>query len=99
MEKVRGISVRIEPQQEYLIGLLNPVIRGWANYHRHIAAGRRSETGMDHLAGALAMGQTQTSEEVRDWIVDRYWHRLGRRIVVLRGDWPERQRSRSWFGW
>jgi hypothetical protein len=28
-------------KQEYLIRLLNPVIRGWTYYHRHIETGRR----------------------------------------------------------
>ena len=39
LEKVRGlIKANQTVNQAVLIGLLNPVIRGWTNYHRHCAA-------------------------------------------------------------
>ena len=39
LEKVRGlIAANQAVSQTALIGLLNPVIRGWVNYHRHCAA-------------------------------------------------------------
>src|SRR5262249_10547840 len=39
LEKVRGIiGANKSVNQAALIGLLNPVIRGWAHYHRHCAA-------------------------------------------------------------
>lgn len=45
LDKVRGIiKGNASAKQENLIGQLNPVIRGWANYHRHIVA---SETFAD----------------------------------------------------
>ena len=41
LEKVRGlIKTNRSASQAQLIVLLNPVIRGWANYHRHCAASR-----------------------------------------------------------
>ena len=47
-----------------LIGLLNPVIRGWANYHRHIVA-TDTFRKVDHeiWQQPLAVGQTPTSEK------------------------------------
>jgi Group II intron, maturase-specific domain len=37
LDKVREtIRVNRSAKQENLIGLLNPMIRGWANYHRHV---------------------------------------------------------------
>ena len=40
LEKVRdAIRSNRAVKQEYLIRLLNPIIRGWAYYHRHIEAG------------------------------------------------------------
>jgi RNA-directed DNA polymerase len=39
LDKMRGIiEANKTAKQENLIGLLNPVIRGWANYHRHVVA-------------------------------------------------------------
>ena len=39
LEKVRGlVRANKSASQLNLIGLLNPVIRGWATYHQHVAA-------------------------------------------------------------
>ena len=44
----------------HLIRQLNPVIRGWANYHRHIVASADVPEGGNEFCGkALAVGQTQ----------------------------------------
>ncbi len=41
LDKVREIiHGNLQAKQENLIALLNPVIRGWAQYHRHIVASR-----------------------------------------------------------
>jgi len=46
MEKVRGIiEANKSVSQTLLIGLLNPVIRGWANYHQHCAAKETFDPG------------------------------------------------------
>ena len=37
--------------QEMVIGKLNPVIRGWANYHCHVVSSRIF-SAMDHRAHA-----------------------------------------------
>jgi RNA-directed DNA polymerase len=40
LEKIRGIiNANKSTSQEELIHSLNPVIRGWANYHRHRGQG------------------------------------------------------------
>jgi len=51
MEKVRGIiEANKSVSQTLLIGLLNPVIRGWANYHQP-ARPRRRSTGWTMKSG------------------------------------------------
>ena len=48
LENVREIiRANRSVKQETLISLLNPMIRGWANYHRHIVA-KRTYTVVDH---------------------------------------------------
>ena len=44
---------------------LNPVIRGWANYHRHVASKRTFHT-VDHAIfhASVAVGQAETPQEV-----------------------------------
>jgi RNA-directed DNA polymerase len=54
-----------------------PVIRGWANYHRHAWRQTFKKVEWD-LALPLAMGQTQTSRQNRaDGSSSKYWHPLG----------------------
>jgi len=98
MEKVRGvIHSNRAAKQENLIRLLNPVIRGWANYHCHIVATpafRKAEMVLWHSLWRWA--KRRHSEKSVVWIAERYWHRLGRRrrlFAVLAGS--DAQRSRS----
>ncbi len=65
--------------QEDLIHALNPIIMGWANYHRHIVANRAYQRLDFILEYALEVGQTQTPEKGHRWIARRYWHTEGTR--------------------
>ncbi|MGD0942016.1 MAG: group II intron maturase-specific domain-containing protein, partial [Terracidiphilus sp.] len=98
LEKVRGeIRSNRTSKQEYLIRLLNPIIRGWANYHRHIVATpafRKAEMVLWHSLWRWAKRRHPKKSVV--WIAARYWHRLGRprrSFAVLAGS--DAQRSRS----
>ncbi len=81
LEKVRTV-IRRNPtaKQENLIWMLNPIIRGWTNYHRHIVATRafrKAEMVLFHCLWRWA--KRRHPEKSVDWITKRYWHRLGRR--------------------
>lgn len=81
LEKVRAV-IRKNPavKQEHLIWTLNPIIRGWANYHRHIVATRafrKAEMVLFHSLWRWA--KRRHPEKSVAWITQRYWHRLGRR--------------------
>lgn len=53
MEKVRAVLRKnIAATQAQLIMLLNPVLRGWATYHRHVVA-YATFTRVDHLVWKL----------------------------------------------
>jgi RNA-directed DNA polymerase len=72
----RGIS------QTDLIRQLNPVIRGWANYHRHIVAKRtfkKVEWALWHSLWRWA--RRRHSGKGSRWIIQRYWHPQGGRKV------------------
>jgi len=63
-EKVRGaIKRNSTAKQANLIGILNPIIRGRANYHRHIVSVSVPESGDGHLAFSLALGKASSLEE------------------------------------
>jgi RNA-directed DNA polymerase len=72
----RGIS------QTDLIRQLNPVIRGWANYHRHVVARRmfrKVEWALWHSLWRWA--RRRHSGKSSRWIIQRYWHPLGDKKV------------------
>lgn len=83
LEKVREIihSSRGISQAD-LIRRLNPVIRGWASYHRHIAATKTFKRVEWVLWRSLMRwGQHRHSDKSLRWIRERYCHRLGNKEV------------------
>jgi len=88
-EKVRGVIRKNDSaKQVNLIGRLNPVIRGWANYHRHIVASPafgKAEMVIWHSLWRWA--KRRHPKKSTAWIVNRYWHRLGTRryFAVMAG--------------
>jgi len=75
LEKVRGlIKAHQTVNQAVLIGLLNPVIRGWANYHRHCAA-KDTLNRVDHeIWRALwQWARRRHLKKSRDWVKKHYF--------------------------
>jgi RNA-directed DNA polymerase len=75
----RGIS------QTDLIRKLNPVIRGWANYHRHVVAKgafKKVEWVLWHSLWRWA--RRRHSGKGSQWIKQRYWHLLrGKNVFAV----------------
>lgn len=70
LEKVRGIiGANKALGQAALIGLLNPVIRGWANYHRHCAA-KGTFNRVDHeiWQRLWQWAKRRHPKKSRDWV-------------------------------
>jgi RNA-directed DNA polymerase len=101
-EKVRGaIKRNSTANQSNLIGILNPVIRGWANYHRHIVASAAFQKAEMVIWRSLwHWAKHRHWKKPTAWIANRYWHRLGngRRMfaVMAAGNTP---RSRAMVAW
>jgi len=75
-------------KQVNLIGRLNPVIRGWANYHRHIVASPAfGKAEMVIWQSLWRWAKRRHPKKSAAWIVNRYWHRLGTRryFAVMAG--------------
>ncbi len=61
--------------QNLLIHVLNPVIRGWANYHRHIVAHQTFKKVDTAIWSALwQWAKRRHRNKGRRWIAERYWH-------------------------
>ena len=77
--------------QTDLIRQLNPVIRGWANYHRHIVAGETFKRVDWALWQALwRWAKRRHPGKSLGWILRRYWHPMGRQSWRFAADTGER---------
>jgi len=66
--------------QDALIRALNPIIRGWANYHRHNVATETFSKLDDYIwTVTWRWGRRRHPDKGRRWIVSRYWHPEGNR--------------------
>ena len=86
--KVRGIikeSRGLTPGE--LVMRLNPVIRGWANYHRH-AVSYVVFHEIDHEIWKMlwAWAKRQHPNKRRDWVVRKYFRPHGKRRWVFTGE-------------
>lgn len=87
-DKVRDIVQRNKAvEQRELIRMLNPVIQGWVNYHRH-AVSSVVFSKLDFLIWKL-LWQWATRRhrgKGRKWIKKRYWRTLGTRTWTFATD-------------
>jgi len=92
LEKVRGIiGANKSNSQENLIGLLNPVIRGWANYHRHIVATDRfARVDFEIWRRLWQWARRRHPGKSLWWVKERYFHSIGGRNWVFAADTGKR---------
>jgi RNA-directed DNA polymerase len=71
--------------QDELIKTLNPVIRGWANYHRHIVAKDTFKKLDSYLWGITwHWGKQIHPNKGHKWIANKYWFSEGTRNWVFK---------------
>jgi RNA-directed DNA polymerase len=81
LTKIRGIIEKNKSAtQENLIVQLNPVIRGWANYHRHCVA-KRAFARMDFEIWRKLWWWSCRRHPRKNavWVKNRYYHAIGER--------------------
>ena len=81
LEKVREATrLHRSVSQENLIRVLNPIIRGWANYHRHVAALRMFKKTRKEIWLCLwRWARRRHSKKSVQWVTKRYWQPLRRK--------------------
>ncbi|CUJ52974.1 Group II intron-encoded protein ltrA [Achromobacter xylosoxidans] len=73
--KVREIVMgNLALKQEHLIGMLNPVLRGWAQYHQPVSA-KETFSRMDYLIywRLIRWARRRHPKKSRPWCLLRYW--------------------------
>ena len=75
-EKVKNIIVEYRGQKtEVMIKRLNPIIRGWANYHRHIQAGTAfNRLGLIFRDALFKWAKRRHRRKTPKWIRNHYWN-------------------------
>ena len=87
-DKVRDIVRRNKSiEQRDLIRMLNPIIQGWVNYHRH-AVSSVAFSRLDHLVWKLLWRWAirRHRGKSRTWIKRRYWRTCGSRTWTFATD-------------
>jgi RNA-directed DNA polymerase len=75
-----------------LIVQLNPILRGWANYHRH-AASKQTFGSMDHLIFQILWRWARRRHPRKScgWVRKKYFHTQGHRNWVFCGTVPKQK--------
>jgi RNA-directed DNA polymerase len=96
LDKVRGIiKANKAVPQDILIDLLNPVIRGWANYHKGIVA-KQTYAKVDSAIwqSLWRWARRRHSKKGRRWVAERYFRSIGNRHWVFACDTRNRKGER-----
>jgi RNA-directed DNA polymerase len=85
LDKVREtIRVNRSAKQETLIDLLNPMIRGWVNYHRHVVAKKTYAAVDHHIWQALwRWARRRHPNKSCGWVRRKYFRTLDHRHWVF----------------
>lgn len=85
LDRVREIiRVNRSEKQKTLINILNPMIRGWANYHRHIVAKKTFDAVDNHIWHALwRWARDRHPNKPYRWFRKQYFRTLGHRHGVF----------------
>jgi RNA-directed DNA polymerase len=88
LEKVRTI-IKANPTTPAgkLVLLLNPVIRGWVQYHRHIVSGATFQT-IDHaiFKALWRWARRRHPKKSAGWTRQKYYRSIGRRKWAFHGE-------------
>ena len=78
------IRVNRSSKQETLIDLLNPMIRGWANYHRHVVA-KKTYAAVDHHSwrALWRWARRRHPNKLPEWVRQKYFRTQGHRHWVF----------------
>jgi RNA-directed DNA polymerase len=71
----------------HLIATLNPIIRGWANYHRHVVS-KKTFAKVDYAIYEALWNWSRRRHPQKNghWVMKKYYHRNGSRQCVFFGE-------------
>lgn len=99
LQKVKGmISGNKTVTAGMLIMWLNPVLRGWANYHRHIVA-KETFNYVDYRVWKMLWKWCRRRHKNRRyrWVKEKYFKSVGTRNWVFSGEGADKQMYRLFY--
>ncbi len=99
LQKVKGIiSGNKTVTAGLLVSLLNPVLRGWANYHRHIVA-KETFNYVDYRVWKMLWQwcRRRHANRCKRWIKAKYFKSVGVRNWVFSGEMAEQKMLRLFY--
>ena len=88
LEKVRKIiKDNKQASAGKLIAQLNPILRGWALYHRHVAS-KETFSNVDHAIFEMLWrwAKRRHPTKGRRWVKEKYFHEIGPRKWAFSGE-------------
>lgn len=88
MKKIRGVIEKFKAISAYrLIRILNPIIRGWTNYHKKVISSRTfAKLDNDIFWKILKWTHRRHNNKSKQWIKDKYYKTMGNRDWVFFGE-------------
>lgn len=101
LDKVRALLKQHRmATQETVLSILNPIIRGWAQYHRHVVAKEVFSTVDHRIWQALwRWACRRHPNKGRRWVWRRYFHSIGNRSSVFGVQHSEEQAEKLGREW
>ncbi len=88
MKKIHDVIHKARAwRQDELIHILNPIIRGWAQYHNH-AVSSAVFSKLDHVIFIMLVSWAKRRHPTKgfSWIIAKYWHKVGNWKYVFSTD-------------
>jgi len=98
LRKIRNIGkANLQAKAENLIRLLNPIIRGWVQYHRHVVS-KAVFSAIDHFIFKILWrwARRRHPNKSAHWVKDKYFRSHKGRNWIFFG---EGDRSSKWEAW
>jgi len=98
LRKIRNIvKANLQAKTENLIRLLNPIIRGWVQYHRHVVS-KAVFSAIDHFIFKILWrwARRRHPNKSAHWVKDKYFRSHKARNWIFFG---EGDKSSKWEAW
>ena len=99
LRKIRNIvKANLQAKAENLIRLLNPIIRGWVQYHRHVVS-KAVFSAIDHFIFKILWrwARRRHRNKSAHWVKDKYFRSHRGRNWIFFGEGDKNSKREAWL--